>query len=299
MPGKGIVYTKDGTPIELSFDVGDYHYELKLSLDTEIATVDITVSREIAGPAGAKFTAKGEISRFRSKNQIVFEEGEVQEFGHEMNGMQGELTLELVVAASGSDAVNYKMPVTILKVPFLVGPVPVVLNIKAQFVINAVVPLDGSSSVRTKFTYNSDIGVNFDGVNVSAGGRMGPIQFGQDVNQTGASSAISANFGIGFPRVELSVFHETLVPWAQTAFLVGGSYTFTPACQTADAEFIGAIGYDLGFLGFNLLSGSKTLFDEKKPLLRSGDCPEEKIGDEFWDAGDLLVEPDVVLQPAE
>ena len=69
------------------------------------------------------------------------------------------------------------------------------------------------------------------------------------------------------------------MPWAQTAFLVGGSFTpFFPSCQTADAQFIGAAGYDFGILGFELATGSTTLFEIKKELLRAGDCPEMKQG---------------------
>jgi hypothetical protein len=52
-----------------------------------------------------------------------------------------------------------------------------------------------------------------------------------------------------------------------------------PACQTADAQFIGAVGFDLGLFGLNLVSGSKTLFSEKKELLRVGEC--DKIYEEY------------------
>ncbi|NJL71867.1 MAG: hypothetical protein HC888_09780 [Candidatus Competibacteraceae bacterium] len=124
----------------------------------------------------------------------------------------------------------------------------------------------------TQFTYNSDLGFSYDGTTVQAGGRMGDVTFGNAVHQTGASNAISANFGIGYPRVSMDIAGGTLVGWAQTAFLVGGSFTFMPACQTADAQFIGSAGYDLGILGVQLASGSKKLFEQKKELLRAGQC---------------------------
>ena len=122
-----------------------------------------------------------------------------------------------------------------MNIPFVVGLVPVKLKIGAQFVVNAAVPLDGSAQVGTTFTYDSDLGLDFDGVTVQAGGRAGDTTFGDPLHMTGASSAISANFGIGFPRVSLDVAGGTLVPW-QTA-LIGGSYIVPPARQTADAQF--------------------------------------------------------------
>lgn len=291
VPGKGIIIPKAGTPISFTVESDAYTFQIDATLDTETSTFNFTVTKDVGAGATARFIARGELKRFRSRDTIVIHNGELQEFGHEMSGMQGDVTLELVVAASGSDALNLELPVPIMKIPFVVGFLPVVLTIKAQFVANAVVPIDGSSSIRTNFTYDSDLGLNYNGTTMEAGGRLGSIVFGKDINQTGASGPISVNFGVGFPRVELSILADTVVPWAQTAFLIGGSYTFFPACQTADAQFLGAAGYDLGLFGFTLLSGSKTLFSETKPLLRAGDCPEKSLEEGFSLIEDALIGP--------
>jgi len=214
-------------------------------------------------------------------NQITIESGQLTDFGHELKGLKGHADLKLIVTASGNDAVDYKLPVPIMKIPFVVGYIPAVLEIGAQFVVNAAVPADGSAQVGTRFDFDSDIGFSFNGTEVQAGGRAGTTTFGDPLHMTGASSAISANFGIGYPRVSLNIAGGTLVPWAQTAFLVGGSFTpFFPACQTADAQFIGSAGYNLGILGFPLASGSTKLFEQKKELLRAGDCPASKSLDD-------------------
>lgn len=288
IPGYGKVAVQEDTPIEFELEVGDYTYGIKATLGGEVATFEFTVTKDLGGLAQGKFVAQGEIRRFRSRDAIDFAGGELQDFDHELNGMRGEATLELVVTASGGDAVNFELPVPVFELPFVVGFVPVVLEIKAQFVINASVPVDGSSRVQAQFSYDSNLGISYDGVNVQAGGSLGGITFGEGVHETGASSAVSANFGVGFPRVELSIAGGTVVPWAQTAFLIGGSYTFYPACQTADVLFLGALGFDLTVLDWNLFSGSKTLFQEKLPLLRAGDCPEEKQGDGALESEVLL-----------
>ena len=289
IPGVGVVYPKAGTPIEFSFKIGDYTYDVKVTLDNETSPFEFTITKDLGGSASAQCKAYGKIARFRSKDQIRFSEGQLTEFGHELNGMQGDLTLELVVAASGRDVVNLEFPATLMKIPFVVGFIPVELNIKIQFVINASVPADGSAMVSTDFSYNSDLGFSCNGVNVSAGGNLGGIEFGEGTHQTGASSGISVNFGMGFPRVELSILKDSVVPWAQTAFLIGGTYTPAfPACQTADALFLGAAGYSLGLFGLEFLSGSTTFFEEKRELLRTGDCPEDRKTDEAFDAESIL-----------
>jgi hypothetical protein len=43
-------------------------------------------------------------------------------------------------------------------------------------------------------------------------------------------------------------------------------------CQQAKSQFIGACGIDLSLAGFGY-SAKKTLWQEEKVLLKSGDCP--------------------------
>ena len=278
--GVGSFPVKQNTPIEINFEQGEYKYELKVNLGVTTADFDFAVSKTLAGAVKGKFTAKGQIVRFRSKNQISIQDGQLASFGHELNGMRGTADLKLIVAASGGDAVDFKLPVPIMKIPFVIGYIPATLNIGAQFVVNAAVPLDGSAQVGTTFNFDSDLGFTFNGTSVEAGGRIGDVNIADGTHMTGASTAISANFGIGYPRVSLDIAGGTLVPWAQTAFLVGDAYTFTPPCQSADAQFIGAAGYNLGVLGFDLASGSVKLFEQKKKLLRAGQCSDKDDGDE-------------------
>ena len=95
-----------------------------------------------------------------------------------------------------------------------------------------------------------------------------------NITQTGASSAIGANFGLAFPRLEIGIFDKLIVPWIHTAFLIGGDYTFTPPCQQAKCQFIGACGIDFKFLLGYSYSLNKTLWQEEKVLLQAGECPE-------------------------
>lgn len=268
-----------GDPIVLDIEIDPFTYHIEVTLEDTRATFRFTITRDLGGAAQAKFTAEGHLERFRSRDLIEIRGGAVQTFRHNLEKLRGEATLELIATASGRDVVNLELPATILSVPFLIGPIPVELNIKAQFVINASVPIDGSSWVRARFRYDSDLGLAYDGTQVGAEARMGNPETDAEKTQTGASFAVAANFGVGFPRVELSMARESVVPWAQTAFLIGGSFapahSTVPLCQTADAEFLGAAGYDLSFLGVvNIASGSIRFFDYKKELLRAGECPE-------------------------
>ncbi len=286
--GKRILVGKD-TIINQSFTIGQLTYTLKLELNGPTAKLEFSIEKDLGGSLKGKFEVKGNLTRFRSRDTITLAGGSVTAFDHGMDAMRGDLELALVVTASGNDFVNYKLPVPLLEIPFVVGAVPVTLKIGAQFVINASVPYDGSARVTTGFNYDTDLGFSFNGVQVSAAGNLAGIDLTEGVHETGASSAISANFGLGFPRVSLGIFGNTIVPWAQTAALVGGSYTVYPACQTADAQFLGAAGIDLSFLGFPLFNASHTFFEHKEELLRTGDCPEGSKEELLYDAEWYLV----------
>jgi hypothetical protein len=272
MDGKPVPFkstSSDG--YEFEFTYGQYDYSVKFDFAETSANVEFGITKKLVNPITAKFTATGTINNFNSFTDMKFENSTLTSFEQKNADISGDLTLNLTVAGSGSDALTFDFPVVLFKYPLMVGLIPVVINVKVLFVVNCVVPVDGSSQVEAKFSYNSTTGVKYDGSSVSADATIGDYTIGKKVNQTGASSAIAANFGLAFPRLELEVFGETIVPYIQTAFLIGGDYTFTPACQQAKAQFIGACGVDLSFLGFGY-SAKKTLWQEEKILLQSGDC---------------------------
>jgi hypothetical protein len=256
---------------EFEFTYGAYGYRIKFDFAETGANVEFEITKELVKPISAKFTAIGTINNFNSATDMKFENNKLTSFDQKNANITGDLTLNLTVAGSGSDALTFDFPVVLLKYPLMVGPIPVVINVKVLFVVNCVVPVDGSSQVEAKFSYNSTTGVKYDGVSVNADASIGDYTIGKKINQTGASSAIAANFGLAFPRLELELFGEVIVPYIQTAFLIGGDYTFTPACQQAKAQFIGACGVDLSLLGYGY-SIKKTLWQEEKILLQSGDC---------------------------
>jgi hypothetical protein len=207
--------------------------------------------------------------------------GKLLSYDHGINKMKGKTTVGLVVAGSGSD-LGHNLPVTVMKVPFLIGPIPSSLNIVVRFVVNAFVPMDGSAGVNTTVSYDSDMGFTYDGTNVNWNLRMGDYTIGDSSTQPYAASSqqIAANFGIGFPEIRLAIGTGIEASaWLRPAFIVGASFTayqtLIPVCLKADAEFLGAVGYDFSVFGFEVdaLNGSKTLFDYKKELRRSGQCP--------------------------
>jgi hypothetical protein len=273
MNGKNIVSkSTSADDFEFEFSYGAFSYRIKFAFTDAKADVEFEITKELVKPITAKFLATGSIQNFSSSTEMIFANSKLTKFGQKNSDITGDITLNLTVAGSGRDDIAFDFPVVLLKYPIMVGPIPVVINLKVLFVINCVVPVDGSAQVDVKFEYKSTTGFKYDGTKVSADASMGDQSMKKNIAQTGAASAIGVNFGLAFPRIEIGAFGEVLVPWIQTAFLIGGDYTFTPACQQAKSQFIGACGIDLSLAGFGY-NGKKTLWQEEKVLLKSGDCP--------------------------
>ena len=264
---------KAGKNVNFEFEYGGLKYSIEMTMNKENANVKIEATKEAgAGAVKLKCAVEGKISALTSNNKIVYEKGKLKQFSNANNNLQGELTLSAIAAGSGNDFLDLKLPVVLGAYPVMVGPIPTVITLKMQFVVNAVVPLDGSAKLSTKFTYNSETGFEYKGLDKpEIKGKIGKYTIDKKDTDTGASSAIGVNFGIGFPRLEVGMFGKLVVPWIQTAFLIGGDFTSYPACRTAKASFIGGCGYDLNFLGFNN-SGSMNLWNVEKEFLKVGDC---------------------------
>jgi len=268
-------------PVVIKFKHGQFEYEITASLVGSAADLDIVVKKPVASKIVSRYVVKAHLEGYRSRNHLLAAGGQLTEWDSGVDGLKGDATLKLVVAGSGND-LGYSLSFPVMKVPFLIGPIPASLNIGAKFVVNASVPFDGSAGVETKFTYDSDVGLGYGGTTMQYSATMADYTIGDPPSQpyAGSSSQMAATFGIGFPEIGLSVGAGIEAgAWFRPGFVLGASWTAygtpIPACLSADAEFLGAVGYDVTVFGFecNLLSGSKTVFDYKKPLLRAGQCP--------------------------
>jgi len=260
---------------QVEVEVGDHTYKIFWKMNGDDAQVDLHVERKISQVLRARYSLTGTLHKFTTKASIRMQNGELQKFELSNPNLKGEFKMSVNCAASGNEAVNLELPVSLIKVPITVGPLVVMMDVKVQVVINSVVPPDGSSLINADFAYESATGFSFVGGQVKGLGSAGSYTITKGANtQTGASSAVAATFGLGFPRLEFKLFNaDVLVPWVQTALLLGGDYVSgIHPCQQAKAQFIGASGVDLQLFG-HTLKRNVELWKLEKVLLKAGDCP--------------------------
>ncbi|HLP28350.1 MAG TPA: hypothetical protein VK147_06890 [Candidatus Didemnitutus sp.] len=252
---------------------GDFVYKVDWKMAGDNANVTINVEKKVLQGLRARYTLAGTIEKFRTKSTIEITNGTTTQYSVENSNVAGDVKLSLSVIGSGNDAVNFEFPVTLIKIPVNVGPLVVVVNVRVQVVINAVVPPDGSSLIEATFKYKSGTGFKFSQGNILGLGGAGEHKEEKIKAQTGASTPIGVNFGIGFPRLEFKLFDaDVLVPWMQTALLVGGDFTTgVHPCQMMKTQFIGAAGVDMQMLGITLKRNT-TLWTMEKVHLKTGDC---------------------------
>jgi hypothetical protein len=252
--------------------MGDFEYNFGMKFHPDWLKADIRVIKKMGNTKVLDNRLEGILYKFRALGKVTIRDRKLIDFDARNDYVAGDLTLSLNAAGSGTN-IGIESDFTLLKYP--IPQIPFfTIKIKALVVMNGVVPPEGSCLMKARFRYDVDQGFSY-----TTGGALPRMlvrseefdKTGPDP-RTGAASAASLSFGLGFPRVELE-FLNTRIAWIQPAYLLGGDYTAFPACQQAKAQFIGSAGYGIGAFGVTLASGSKTLWQKEKVLLKAGNCP--------------------------
>jgi hypothetical protein len=259
----------------VEIEVGDHTYKIFWKMLGDDAQVDLHVEKKIQEALRARYSLSGTLRKFKTTANIRMDNGELVKFELQNPNVKGNFKMTVNCAGSGNEMVNLELPISLIKVPITVGPLIVVMDVKVQVVVQSVVPHDGSSLIDAEFAYESSAGFSFVGGQIKGLGSAGTYKIEKgSKNQTGASTAVAANFGLGFPRLEFKLFDaDVMVPWVQTALLLGGDYAGgIHPCQQAKAQFIGASGVDLKLFG-HTLKRNVELWKLERVLLKAGDCP--------------------------
>ena len=284
--GRWLRGVDDASTIETKVEIGDIEYEITLAYRGDHAELECTATKERPGLGSAKFTATGRLERFRSVDRIVITDSRVTDFDHQFEGLQGDVTLMLTSAAGGTE-LAHEADIDLISIPFRVGWLDCSISLGLFSVINAVVPgPEASAFVKATFVYDSNLGLQFNGVDVGSKAELGDYSITEDGDPHAAgASQIGANFGVGFPNLKLAVgigsqhLLNTTV-WARPGFLIGASFTanqsLIPICMKADALLTGAAGMDISVLDFYTpFNADRTFFSETITLVKSGDCPDD------------------------
>lgn len=257
------------------FDLGNYSYEIAMVFMGNKADVTCKIREKSGVGVGTTFNLKGTIEQVTSQSEIVFANETVSNVTYKNKNVAGKLTVGMEVKQSSD--LGVKLPVTLLKFPFLIGPIPASLNVRLEWAVTSQIPLGGHANVASTFTFDSETGFRYDGSQFHAEGIAGNWSATTDTVNSGAVGALAAEFAIGFPQVEIDILSKSFVSYARPTFLVRGDYSVSgldgSSCQRAKAVFAGIVGVKLSALGLvSLTEKQLQLWAAEKELLKLGKC---------------------------
>jgi len=263
--------------IDYTGKVGPYKYKITLDITKDNLGVNLSIEKKINEYVSAKFSTKGKISKMKSISNIEIENSELKNFDYKNDNVEGELTVSMEAKAdAGADDIGLNIPVVLVKYPFLVGPIPVILTIKLDFAMSYGVPLGAKAQakVEASFSFNSNGNFNYNGTTVDYKASAGNLNINKKEGLTTAPSPIWAEYGVSFPYISLNILGNTVVPTFKSTFIVRGDYSppvFTdPPCHNAYLYFAGVAGIDLNFFNVNLYQNDVNLWFKDYHFIKEG-----------------------------
>ncbi len=264
------------------------HYEGKLkgwdiSLDLlpkdNKLTIDITASKEIGGQKVCTITGKGFISQFTNECHFRFTDSNLDNFEMVNHGINGELELKFAAVALGTEIAQLVVPAKI-RIPTRVYGIPVSINLGCNLKIFPEVGQGASSQASYKITYDSDMGFKFANNSAEATSKLNSQNM-EVTGETVTAGVITTGVGVGleFPRIEVAVLGEIIVPYflyntSIVTFYEPGIASNLPPCQEGKMTIKCVSGVDLKFFGVSY-AFSKDHFEKVKKWQTEGSQCED------------------------
>lgn len=276
----------DNKSVEWEFSSNGNRYQFRLTSHGDSIDILVVVSRYQGSRASLAYRAEGTVGSVRSVASANYANGQLEDSDVNLDNIAADLDLSIAAAGAGEGSLKTEIPVPFLKFTWLVGPVPVTLEMKANIVGSIQAQADASATAKASFSYRGGAGVSFNGASLSAAGDT--ISAGIDPEPADSASSmginVDAQYGVAFPEVSLSMFGQGLVPYIRPGFVLGSSLTWgDPAagfpassiCKKAYVRTEVAIGYDLKVLGRSLSSGEENLYEDRKDT-QGDSCPPDE-----------------------
>jgi hypothetical protein len=242
-------------------------------------TIDITATKEIGGQKVCSISGKGFISQFTNECHFRFTDSNLDNFEMVNHGINGELELKFAAVGLGSQVAQLEIPAKI-KIPTKVYGIPVSFNLGCNLKIFPEVAEGASSQASYKITYNSDMGFKFANNSAEATSKLNSNNM-EVTGETVTAGVITTGVGVGleFPRIEVAVLGEIIVPYflyntSVITFYEPGIASNLPPCQEGKMTIKCVSGVDLQFFGASY-AFSKDHFEKVRKWQTEGSQCEE------------------------
>ena len=213
---------------------------------------ELKASRSTRGQKNVALSGTGWLSGFVSETLLTYEQSTPTRMTTKTTGLKGEIEIKWAAFMVGGQTMSedlwLDLPFTV-PIRFVVGPVPMQLNIMAKAQIVPTFVFDESSSGGSfKLTFDSDQGVSYDNQMDAPIGQLRNSEISVS-GETVTASLQSASFGVGFefPRLEVGPFGHAAMTFVTVKAFAAGTFISSSlkACQKGEASVRAIAGYRL------------------------------------------------------
>ncbi len=271
--------------VEWTYGSHGNKYQFRLTAKGDAVDILVVVSRESGRGATMAFRGEGTIGSLRSVSSSNYHDSELTGSDVELQELASDLDLSLSVAGAGVSPVDFEIPVPMLTYTWLVGPVPVTLDLTAEIIGNVDAQANASATAKSSFSYRGSAGFRFEGADVSTSGATDVDEMDPEPADSAAGMGIDvdAQFGLGFPSVSLSVLGQGLVPHLRAGAVIGShlqwggpaaGFPASSICKSAYVRMEVSGGYDFMILGESLAGDKFTLYEDENKT-EADNCPDD------------------------
>lgn len=250
-----------------NFEIGEYNLKGRVVGQGQNAEVIVIMSKQVGGENVA-FRAETTIESIKNNANIQIRDHETKQFDFSNPNMQGVVKLSLGAAGGGrTDDIGFG-PHTMIRFPYVVGPIPIVIAVKVRTVAKLDVQSNASATAEATIRYGGRAGITYDGTKIIP--NNGEELEAPDITGGGGDLAatiglnVNAQWGFTAPELELQLFGNVLVPYLRPEFFIGADLWWGPVCQNVNLRYNVSSGIDLRFLGKNLTTLVETPVVEEK-----------------------------------
>jgi hypothetical protein len=268
-----------GESLEWTFTDGVREYKFKAEKTESETTIAVQVKQPADGDANLAMTAKGTVGNVQSKGTVEYSDNELQSFDLNQDNVEADFEISMSAAGSKDGKIDWEFPGMMFKYVIFVGPVPVTLSFNTKLIGNITVPsADGSATGTSRFNYNANTGFAYEGTDVDVQASVGDQPIEPESTDAAAfiGESVDLQFGVAYPRIEISVFEQTMIPFIEFGMVIGSRLRWGPQCKSGYVRMVINAGYDFEILGQSLASDKITLFEEQERSWGSDNCDEYK-----------------------
>lgn len=254
-------YPKSVTSGKAEWEIksGPYTGVASIELMGENAKIFIGLTKQ-EGNSAVLFKAESTIGRVANYTKIEIEDHKTKNFEFSNPNLGGRVDLEITAAGGGFDQ-NIGLPLTMLRFPVKVGPIPAVVVVKVRTIGRLDVQGNASAVAKTGFSYGGSAGFRYNGTELTTefnDAIANPVHEG-GMGDLAAMIGLNVNAQWGFtaPEIELQMFGNTVVPFLRPEFYLRANLSWGPVCQSIKAEYEINAGLDFRFFGIGSMNIAK------------------------------------------